>query len=617
MQANEDTPSLRPERSESPQFPYREDFRHDQNEKRRPYICVRPELSAGDRFIQCDMLMNPPHQDYLCLSYMWGPQADQKTILIDGRLFRVGENLWRFLNRARLTVAQPVWIDAICIDQTDVEMQNHWVQQMGHIFQEAAEVLVWLGDDKSGIETALTLMNNLSPKGFRDSSSWFPETKKAWETRKPLLRDRVIFEAHYDLESFHEAMKQLVNLNYWDRLWIKQEVLVNQNVLYMYGSATVHHLSDFFCSCDQPGWWCTFHRAFRAGRTACSRILELKARNATSIQNGRPLEDLIRRFASSKCTNVLDKVYGLLGMTKGYTLTVDYTISPTELFVRTLVATWPFIDDTKDILDYFSGLINGLNLSEDDLRRDNLDSLLRKYESQYGPFPYLGNPFRWTTRLEFAPFALVARSDCRYWQETPVPGIANKSLEIRPSHNGAWSSAIKLFYLLESDVRQRYMSVTGDVPLKVGDVLLKLASGDVPSSLFLIARACDMQRDKFQVVAAAAFGRPPPSYESFQELDFNHPKDWLMFFDAPTAFKSVMISPLRHKPVAIENNFQARLDLHEMASISMTLNTPSSMQDWSWKMMEMVTAQQHPVETGFIQGGAFQDLSGSIDFDVE
>lgn len=174
MQANELTSLSRTEQPDLPQPPYREDFRHDPNEKRRPYIYVRPELSAGDAFIQCSMTRDPPHENYVCLSYMWGSEAAQETILIDGRLFRVRDNLWSFLNRARLTrITRPIWIDAICIDQTNILMRNHWVQQMGRIFQEATGVLVWLGDRDSGIETAL---------GYMDFSSDYYTTVKKKDT---------------------------------------------------------------------------------------------------------------------------------------------------------------------------------------------------------------------------------------------------------------------------------------------------------------------------------------------------------------------------------------------------------------------------------------------------
>ena len=241
MQANEDMQWLRSELPDFSQLPYREDFRHDQNEKRRPCICIRPELSAGEGLIQCDMTMDPPREDRVCLSYMWGSEEDQKSILIDSRPFSVRDNLWNFLDRARLTgITRPIWIDAICIDQTNVHMRNHWVQQMGRIFKEAAEVLVWLGDGEPGIEVALDVMEDIGRSWSRRSMHMYIAEDAEEEFHECMS------EVHCNPGSLHEAIMKLINLPYWNRLWIKQEVLLNRNVCFMYGKAVNHHLRDLF-----------------------------------------------------------------------------------------------------------------------------------------------------------------------------------------------------------------------------------------------------------------------------------------------------------------------------------------------------------------------------------
>jgi len=43
-----------------------------------------------------------------------------------------------------------MWIDAICIDQSNVEERGSQVQQMRRIFEEAAPTVIWLGDGSGG-----------------------------------------------------------------------------------------------------------------------------------------------------------------------------------------------------------------------------------------------------------------------------------------------------------------------------------------------------------------------------------------------------------------------------------------------------------------------------------
>ena len=58
----------------------------------------------------------------------------------------IRQNLWLALVNLRDPQQERVlWIDAICINQMDLEERNHQVKLMAYIFARAQEVLVWLG----------------------------------------------------------------------------------------------------------------------------------------------------------------------------------------------------------------------------------------------------------------------------------------------------------------------------------------------------------------------------------------------------------------------------------------------------------------------------------------
>ena len=40
-----------------------------------------------------------------------------------------------------------VWIDAICINQTDIEERSQQVEMMGLIYSKAVRNLIWLGEE--------------------------------------------------------------------------------------------------------------------------------------------------------------------------------------------------------------------------------------------------------------------------------------------------------------------------------------------------------------------------------------------------------------------------------------------------------------------------------------
>lgn len=52
---------------------------------------------------------------------------------------------------------QILWIDSICIDQTEeaIAERNVQVALMGHIYKSAAKVVVWLGESNPAVESAM------------------------------------------------------------------------------------------------------------------------------------------------------------------------------------------------------------------------------------------------------------------------------------------------------------------------------------------------------------------------------------------------------------------------------------------------------------------------------
>lgn len=84
---------------------------------------------------------------YKALSYTWGEGSAARPINIDGHTFFVRRNLERALRSFRDQEEETwIWIDAICINQADIEERNKHILYIHMVYQRAAEVVVWLGD---------------------------------------------------------------------------------------------------------------------------------------------------------------------------------------------------------------------------------------------------------------------------------------------------------------------------------------------------------------------------------------------------------------------------------------------------------------------------------------
>lgn len=85
--------------------------------------------------------------EFEALSYVWGSPTVTNEITCDNRKRKVGRNLYDALERLRLPDKDRVlWIDALCINQSDNMEKTQQVRIMGNIYTRARRVLIWLGN---------------------------------------------------------------------------------------------------------------------------------------------------------------------------------------------------------------------------------------------------------------------------------------------------------------------------------------------------------------------------------------------------------------------------------------------------------------------------------------
>jgi hypothetical protein len=155
---------------------------------------------------------------YKALSYTWGSPADPRHgINLNGYHFEVRENLWHALRRFQAgNIAPVIWIDAICINQLSDNERNHQVAKMKRIYEQATEVVVWLGISYDDSDLAIKLTKELYD--YRKSVSWVTQ-------RFSML----------DIRSALRALSRLLGREYWWRIWIVQEVTVAQRIVFYCG----------------------------------------------------------------------------------------------------------------------------------------------------------------------------------------------------------------------------------------------------------------------------------------------------------------------------------------------------------------------------------------------
>ncbi len=110
--------------------------------------------------IRNDVLSECQTPAYEALSYAWGSNQKTVNIRVEGtegcRTLAVTSNLaealqyLRYKNRSRI-----LWIDAICVDQQNVQERGHQVSRMAGIFRGASPVVIWLGPNSASSTVAM------------------------------------------------------------------------------------------------------------------------------------------------------------------------------------------------------------------------------------------------------------------------------------------------------------------------------------------------------------------------------------------------------------------------------------------------------------------------------
>jgi Heterokaryon incompatibility protein (HET) len=85
---------------------------------------------------------------YEALSYVWGDPRITQSIQVDGMPFDITLNLVAALRRLRYSNNyRRLWVDAICINQGDLDERSSQVAIMSGIYKQTEGAILWVGDD--------------------------------------------------------------------------------------------------------------------------------------------------------------------------------------------------------------------------------------------------------------------------------------------------------------------------------------------------------------------------------------------------------------------------------------------------------------------------------------
>ncbi|KAF2870346.1 heterokaryon incompatibility protein-domain-containing protein [Massariosphaeria phaeospora] len=333
-------------------------------------------------------LLSTPVPQYETLSYTWGDARSTLPIQLEGETKFVTTNLAVALRHLRDPYTVKVlWVDAVCINQDDLDERSQQVQLMRRIYSIGHAVIVWTGPlHKSMPPTREAFWTgDIRDEGllrtfwdsFRggDIDENFDATfhafafvricadKHVWDhpayqnMSGPGFTYPVPFGAYQ--RRIKEALEPFAKSAWWLRLWTIQEAVLPPTITFVYGpvamsyqmlmgsaSGLTHHKTSCCAS--------AFSQAYYDLRV-CLQYLHAnfnslhEYRRERSIDHRSNLWKLLKDFRHRHATDDRDKIYGVLGLVTawyGEPIIPDYTMSTEEVYIR---ATTSFTLDTKSL----------------------------------------------------------------------------------------------------------------------------------------------------------------------------------------------------------------------------------------------------------------------------
>ncbi|KAK6956678.1 hypothetical protein Daesc_001957 [Daldinia eschscholtzii] len=292
----------------------------------------------------------------------------------------------RHLRREDIDIV--LWVDALCINQADLDERETQVQIMRQIYSRAVNVIVFLGDGKTH-ELNHIRSSRLQEIVFRGDSNdsqhiaQFLSHCRA-ETLNKLPQEFGVFclislfaQLQYEhieallslktriLRELFESLRMMLLSRWWNRMWVFQEVIVSRDVLVQYG-CSVAPLELFFYAARVVQILNMGDSLLKKFPPETMKVLRWFAESIINIQESKGshrsvsridvnkhvsaklLLTLLRATSNRKASDERDRVYALLGLLPvNLGIFPNYRVTTPRVYtevVRRIIATTRSLD---------------------------------------------------------------------------------------------------------------------------------------------------------------------------------------------------------------------------------------------------------------------------------
>jgi hypothetical protein len=262
-------------------------------------------------------------------------------------------------------------VDSVCIQQNNIEEKDQQVSQMGRIYSGAQSLLVWLGPACRKTDFAFDAFERVRKQFYDIQDGDLPTIPTVFINAMPTS------------EEFEFSTLDLLNREYWTRVWIVQEVFLTTRGRVICGRR-IMRLEDLEKHCSymrflnmpscrklqtSPG----FKICCRAARYKTDRLFEGALLSREKTASTHHAWALVNWIMDQHCSDIRDKLFGLLGIAAdGPGFVVDYSFCCASLLFRA-IRHFPLLNSLH-IADHLRKLLG--------LATEDLDKYIRTYHGR-------------------------------------------------------------------------------------------------------------------------------------------------------------------------------------------------------------------------------------------
>lgn len=300
--------------------------------------------------LQATRLQQP--LSFEAISYVWGSEADKRSIFCNGKSVRITQNLHDALQRLRYEDRQRcVWADAVCIDQSNTNERGHQVRLMSSIYKAASRVVIWLGNDAYGdAYRAGTIICGIANSHLRSRG----DNQAAFLIQH--AQSIIAIDQSPPSDSEHwTSVSRFYDRDWFWRLWCVQEVALASDAVMLWGDDTeiAWKWVGLAAARIRTNNYQVLQRYRMAGvfNAYLMYRISLNMSDLPPLSLSIPFVKLLGLTRQFEAKDPRDRAFGLLGLPTNDSdpdsgrlfIEPDYNLSTTEIYRGTYILDSPFL----------------------------------------------------------------------------------------------------------------------------------------------------------------------------------------------------------------------------------------------------------------------------------